>query len=105
MGAFADYSEKEAGGALQYYADIAHPLHVAKTAVYVVQTTLGDSVVVRSLTQVSNHFNSSGILSVVGLSRIEGVSEVQLACMRPSCDFRSTFSDFLFGWRWLSMAN
>lgn len=49
MGAFADSAEKEAGGALQYYADISHPLHVIKTAVYVVQTTLGDSVVVRSL--------------------------------------------------------
>lgn len=59
MGAFADYAEKEAGGALQYYADISHPLHVVKTAVYVVQTTLGDSVVVRYLFLSLNFFRSS----------------------------------------------
>jgi len=34
------------GGASGYYANIAHPLHVGKTALYVTQTLLGDGVII-----------------------------------------------------------
>ncbi|KAH7912514.1 hypothetical protein BJ138DRAFT_1171904 [Hygrophoropsis aurantiaca] len=41
--AFIDH---DTGSALAYYADLAHPLEIVKTALYVTQTFIGDSVIV-----------------------------------------------------------
>lgn len=71
MQAFGIMKSTFRGSPSEYYELLSHPLHLAKLTTYVTQTIIGDAVVVRSLSQISDSPLTSFLADMALLHRIQ----------------------------------